>query len=254
LNLLLVDIAAFRIDQYRAEAYNSQHWATKGIVPHRIRGRLVRDISQLDVQAGDIFGDRHSYAIDFAGRALPIKRIPLFEGMSKKDLTAVARVAEEVEVTSGEVILFQDDSAPAAYVLVTANALVRRNNRKVAELGSGDVVGELALLSDAPRTATVIATSDGTILEVHRRHFLALIGDSPALARRLLAQLANRLAAATMPSRTIERPSESFARRWEPATGPGDRSVTACSGRRARSIGSERTRSRGRFQRATRGA
>lgn len=125
-----------------------------------------------------------------------LKKVPLFEGMSKKDLTAVARVAEEVDVTSGEVILFQDDSAPAAYVLVTAHAIVRRNNRKVAELGPGAVVGELALLSDAPRTATVVATTDGTILEVHRRHFLALLGDSPALSRRLLAQLADRLAAA----------------------------------------------------------
>jgi CRP-like cAMP-binding protein len=81
-------------------------------------------------------------------------------------------------------------------VLVTANAVVRRNNRKVAELGPGAVIGELALLSDAPRTATVIATTDGTILEIHRRHFLALIGDSPALARRLLAQLADRLSIA----------------------------------------------------------
>ena len=125
-----------------------------------------------------------------------LKKIPLFAGLSKKDLAAVARVAEEVDVSSGEVILFQDDSAPAAYVLVTADAIVRRNNRKVAELGSGAVVGELALLSDAPRTATVVATTDGTILEIHRRHFLALIGDSPALARRLLAQLADRLAVA----------------------------------------------------------
>lgn len=125
-----------------------------------------------------------------------LKKVPLFAGMSKKDLTAVARVAEEIDVSSGEVILFQDDSAPAAYVLVTANALVRRNNRKVAELGPGAVVGELALLSDAPRTATVVATTDGTILEIHRRHFLGLLGDSPALARRLLSQLADRLSAA----------------------------------------------------------
>ena len=125
-----------------------------------------------------------------------LKKVPLFEGMSKKDLTAVARAAEEVDVSSGEVIIFQDDSAPAAYVLVSAKAIVRRNNRKVAELGPGAVVGELALLSDAPRTASVVATTDGTILEVHRRHFMALLNDSPALARRLLAQLADRLAAA----------------------------------------------------------
>ncbi len=125
-----------------------------------------------------------------------LRKIPLFEGMSKKDLTAVARAADETEVSSGEVIVFQDDPAPAAYILVTAEAIVRRNNRKVAELGPGDVVGELALISDAPRNATVVATTNGTVLEVPRRHFLGLIGDSPALARRVMAQLADRLAAA----------------------------------------------------------
>lgn len=122
-----------------------------------------------------------------------LKKVPLFDGMSKKDLTAIARAADEVEVTSGEIILFQDDSAAAAYVLVSAEAIVRRNNRKVAELGPGDVVGELALITESPRNATVIATTDGTILEIHRRHFQALIGDSPRLSRRLLVQLADRL-------------------------------------------------------------
>ena len=133
---------------------------------------------------------RQADKIDF------LKKIPLFDGMSKKDLTAVARAADETTVSSGEVIVFQDDTAPAAYILVTANAVVRRNNRKVAELGPGDVVGELALISDSPRNATVVATNDGTVLEVPRRHFLGLIEGSPALARRLLAQLADRLAAA----------------------------------------------------------
>lgn len=122
-----------------------------------------------------------------------LKKVPLFAGMSKKDLTAIARAADAVDVTSGEIILFQDDSAAAAYVLVTAEAIVRRNNRKVAELGPGDVVGELALITEGTRNATVIATTDGTMLEIHRRHFQALIDDSPRLARRLLVQLADRL-------------------------------------------------------------
>ena len=118
-----------------------------------------------------------------------LKKVPLFAGMSKKDLTAIARAADAVDVTSGEIILFQDDSAAAAYVLVTAEAI----NRKVAELGPGDVVGELALITEGTRNATVIATTDGTMLEIHRRHFQALIDDSPRLARRLLVQLADRL-------------------------------------------------------------
>lgn len=130
---------------------------------------------------------RQSDKIDF------LNRVPLFQGMPKKALTSLARVCEEFEVESGEVLIFQDDIGQAAYVLVTAKALVRRNSRKVAELGPGDVVGELALLSSSQRNATVVATSRGTVLEIHRRHFIALLDESPPLARRVMAQLAERL-------------------------------------------------------------
>lgn len=122
-----------------------------------------------------------------------LNNVPLFKGMPKKALTALARVCEEIDLDSGQVLLFQDDTGDAAYVLVSAEGLVRRNSRKVAELGPGDVIGELALLSDSPRNATVVISMPGTALEIHRRHFVALLDESPPLARRVMAQLAERL-------------------------------------------------------------
>ena len=130
-------------------------------------------------------------------RADYLRNIPLFEGLSKKDLTALARAAEQIDLTAGETIVAQGDtSQSAASVLVDGTATVRRNDRKVAELGPGDVIGELSLLIDEPRNATVVATSDGTALEIHRRHFTALVDQSPAMARRVMAQLADRLSKA----------------------------------------------------------
>lgn len=123
-----------------------------------------------------------------------LRKIPMFEGLSKKDLNALARSAEQIDLSAGETIVAQgDNSQSAAYVLVSGTAVVRRNNRKVAELGPGDVIGELSLLIDEPRSATVVASEDGTALEIHRRHFVALVDESPAMARRIMEQLADRL-------------------------------------------------------------
>lgn len=123
-----------------------------------------------------------------------LRKIPMFEGLSKKDLNALSRAAEQIYLSAGETIVSQGDTAQsAAYVLVSGTAVVRRNNRKVAELGPGAVIGELSLLIDEPRSATVVASEDGAALEIHRRHFMALLEESPVMARRIMEQLAERL-------------------------------------------------------------
>ena len=126
-----------------------------------------------------------------------LRKIPIFEGISKKDLNKLARAVEQIDVSKGETIVSQGDtSQSAAYVIVSGSAVVRRNDRKVAELGPGDVVGELSLLTDEPRNATVVMSEDGTALEIHRRHFMSLVDDSPIVARRVMEQLAQRLSQA----------------------------------------------------------
>ena len=70
---------------------------------------------------------------------------------------------------------------------------MKRNRRKIAEIGPGESVGELSLLDLGPRTATVEAGTDLKLLVIEARAFSGLLDDSPALARKMLAALANRV-------------------------------------------------------------
>jgi CRP-like cAMP-binding protein len=70
---------------------------------------------------------------------------------------------------------------------------VKRNGKKVATLGAGSVVGELSLLDHGPRTATVVAETECTMLVISQRQFLAVIDAIPAISHKLLATLAGRI-------------------------------------------------------------
>jgi CRP/FNR family transcriptional regulator, cyclic AMP receptor protein len=72
-------------------------------------------------------------------------------------------------------------------------ATVRRNGKKVATLGPGSVVGELSLLDRGPRTATVTADTDCTLLVIDSRHFAGVLQDVPTLAGKIMAVLAGRI-------------------------------------------------------------
>ena len=80
-----------------------------------------------------------------------------------------------------------------AYVILEGTATVKRNRRKIADLGAGESVGELSLLDLGPRTATVEAATDLRILVLSARALTGLLDDSPALARKMLAAMAGRV-------------------------------------------------------------
>jgi CRP-like cAMP-binding protein len=80
------------------------------------------------------------------------------------------------------------------FVLLEGNADVKKNGRRINTLGPGDFFGEIALVSDTPRTATVIATSPVRALVITDRSFKRLMTDSPEIQERVLSALAARLA------------------------------------------------------------
>jgi CRP-like cAMP-binding protein len=71
--------------------------------------------------------------------------------------------------------------------------VVRRSGKKIATLGSGDFFGEMSLLDDGPRSATVELTRDSRLLVMHRKDFAGIIADTPGVARKMLQCLAARL-------------------------------------------------------------
>lgn len=130
-----------------------------------------------------------------------LSRIPLFLGCSPQDLEHLARATDEVRLADGTVMTRQGDIGREAFIIVTGSAEVLRDGNRIAELGPGDVVGELSLLDGGPRSATVVTTAETDVLVLTRPAFNAVLDEMPTLAHRLLVTLARRLRAAEDPAR-----------------------------------------------------
>jgi CRP-like cAMP-binding protein len=123
-----------------------------------------------------------------------ISRIPLFEACSQAELARIATITTQVDVPDGEVLIREGETGELFFVLVKGSAEVRKGTRRIATLEAGDFAGELALLTDAPRTATVTTTSPVTALRATRKGFSALLETSPRIQQKVLRALAGRLA------------------------------------------------------------
>lgn len=122
--------------------------------------------------------------------------VPLFSALSKKDLTLVARRADEVSVDAGRELVREGAHGAEFFVILEGTAKVVKHGRTVARLGPGGSFGELALLERAPRNASVVAETPMELVLLGQREFVGLIDDVPGFARKLLAGMAVRLRAA----------------------------------------------------------
>jgi protein phosphatase len=93
-----------------------------------------------------------------------LKRVPLFGGLSKRALTEVAKIADEIDLADGKVLIREDDPGRQFFVLLDGKAEVRRKGRKVNTLEAGDFFGEISLVTERPTTATVTLTAGTTYL------------------------------------------------------------------------------------------
>ena len=119
--------------------------------------------------------------------------VPLFSACSKKELQHLARASDQLDLPAGRVLCEQDSIGREAFIILDGEAEVRRNNRKVATLKRGDAVGELALLDRGPRTATVTAATDMSVLVLGVREFAGIIDEVPTIAHKLMKALAARI-------------------------------------------------------------
>lgn len=119
--------------------------------------------------------------------------VPLFAAASRKDLQRIARASDEIEVKAGRVLVEQGRLGHEFFLILDGKASVRRNNRKIADLGPGQYFGELSLLDKGPRDATVVADTDMKLLVLGQREFLGVLDDVPSLAYKILRIMAHRL-------------------------------------------------------------
>jgi CRP/FNR family cyclic AMP-dependent transcriptional regulator len=123
-----------------------------------------------------------------------LKRAPLFEDLSRKELSQLARVSEDVEVDAGTVLCKEGDVGHEFFVIVDGKVKIARKGRRVSTRSGGDFVGEIALIEDVPRTATVTAETPVRLFVLTRKDFRHLLDEQPNVERKVMRVLARRLA------------------------------------------------------------
>lgn len=122
-----------------------------------------------------------------------LSSVPLFSGCTTKELRDIAKATVELTLDEGKEFVTQGDVGREAFIIVEGSADVSRGGQKIATLGPGDCVGELALLDHGPRTATVVANTPMTVLVLGPREFSGLLDEVPTLNHKILAALASRV-------------------------------------------------------------
>lgn len=133
---------------------------------------------------------RHSDKVDV------LSGVPLFSGLSRKELGEIARNVTEVEISPREYLAFEGETGNQAMVLLAGRVSVRKKGRKIAELSTGDVVGEMSLVTNKPRNATVRADTFVAALVMDSKEFATVMDEHPQVAAKILKTVAERLAEA----------------------------------------------------------
>jgi CRP/FNR family transcriptional regulator, cyclic AMP receptor protein len=123
-----------------------------------------------------------------------IKHTPLFANCSKRELEEIAHLADEIDLREGKEMTRQGSPGREFFVLLEGEAEVEKDGRVINQLSGGDFFGEIALVDDSPRTATVTATTPVRALVITDRSFRRLLKDQPEIQSKVLAALAARLA------------------------------------------------------------
>jgi CRP-like cAMP-binding protein len=123
-----------------------------------------------------------------------LKRAPLFEELSRKELTALASATDDLAVEPGTVLCREGRIGTEFFVIVDGDAKVTRGGKRIATLSGGDFVGEIALLTSAKRTATVTVTTRLRCFVLTQSAFRQVLAKSPSVQVKVMKALAERLA------------------------------------------------------------
>lgn len=122
-----------------------------------------------------------------------LAELPLFSAFTSRELSRVAAVARRVDAEQGDVLATEGRPGRLFYVIERGSARVLVGDREVATLGVGESFGELALLDQGPRSATVVAREPTSLYVIDADDFAKLLEDVPFLTRKILRGVSNRL-------------------------------------------------------------
>lgn len=130
-----------------------------------------------------------------------LRSIPLFAKIEPSKLKLLAFTSERLTYPAGDNLFRQGDVGDAAYIILSGDAEVLvetpEGEVRVAEVGASDIVGEIAILCDVPRTATVRARTELVVLRIAKDGFFHLVNQFPQIAVEIMQELAQRLYSTT---------------------------------------------------------
>lgn len=145
--------------------------------------------------------------MDVSGRADLLAKIPLFSEISASHRELLASSSEVLTFGSGQILFRQGEVGNAAYVIIKGEAEVVTEGTEgeisIATIGQYQFIGEIAILIDVPRTATVVATGELSALVISKEMFYRLVTDYPVIAIEIMRELAHRLFATTVQVREV---------------------------------------------------
>ena len=124
-----------------------------------------------------------------------LKDVPFFSSLSKRELTTVAQQMEEIDIPEGKQLVREGDFGHEFFLIVDGTAEIVRGGARIAERGPGEFFGEMALLDEERRTATVTAKSPMRVLVMTRQNFRAMDSTAPEIHATVAEAIEARRAA-----------------------------------------------------------
>ncbi len=122
-----------------------------------------------------------------------LKRVPLLAGLGRREIEEVGRLADEIDVPSGRVLMREGDNGSEFFVLVTGRVGIDRGGTRIRAMEPGDFFGEIALLAEGPRSATATTEAPSKLLVLGHREFHSLMDRFPAIRTSVFEALAKRI-------------------------------------------------------------
>lgn len=148
---------------------------------------------QDDTMWGNIFGreEKKEYSIYAV-----LAKIPIFRGLTKKELRAVERILHRRTYKENEILFNEGDPGVGMYIIERGrvNIILGKEKKLLAALSNGEFFGEIALLSEIPRTATAVAAMDSSILGLFQSDLFGLLETNPGMGNKILLKLAQMIA------------------------------------------------------------
>jgi Cyclic nucleotide-binding domain len=190
------------VEIVQVAAIDPNRWLRAGAVFAAARGGwLIADRAETDPLVQDTIACAKTYIAakePLMNRVLFLKTVPLFAGLSLDDLLTVESALVQEEYLAGEAVVRQGEAGATLYIVAQGAAAVKIQGadggaKQIATLGPGEYFGEMSLFDDQPRSATVEATNDSTLLSLDRDRFSTLVMQRPEILLQMCKMFGHRL-------------------------------------------------------------